>query len=96
MKKYSRFKQAYKAVLDDIIDENVYPSTRNHLRKQIAYAFGLGAMWEWSNDVMPFFKGVAPTEVEGYLKKAYDLGFITLNANNPLCMYPTQKLMSLN
>jgi hypothetical protein len=47
-------------------------------------------------DVLPLFKGVAPAEVEGYLKKAYDLGFITLNANNPLCMYPTQKLMDLN
>lgn len=46
-------------------------------------------------DVLPFFKGVTPTDVAGYLKKAYDLGFITLNANNPLCMYPTQKLMSL-
>ena len=47
-------------------------------------------------DVLPFFKGVAPSDVEAYLKKAYDLGFITLNANNPLCMYPTQKLMSLS
>lgn len=47
-------------------------------------------------DVLPFFKGVAPTEVEGYLKKAYDLGFITLNANNPLCMYATQKLIDLS
>lgn len=47
-------------------------------------------------DVMPFFKGVAPTEVESYLKKAYDLGFITVNAQNPLCMYPTHKLMNLN
>ena len=47
-------------------------------------------------DVLPFFKVVTPTEVEGYLKEAYDLGFITLNANNPLCMYPTQKLMNLN
>lgn len=47
-------------------------------------------------DVLPFFKGTTPTDVEGYLKKAYDHGFITLNANNPLCMYPTQKLMSLS
>lgn len=47
-------------------------------------------------DVLPFFKGVDPTDVEAYLKKAYDLGFITLNANNPLCMCPTQKLMNLS
>lgn len=47
-------------------------------------------------DVIPFFKGVAPSRIEVYLKKAYELGFITLNAHNPLCMYPTQKLMRLN
>jgi hypothetical protein len=47
-------------------------------------------------DVIPFFKGVAPSDAEAYLKKAYDLGFITLNSSNPLCMYPTQKLNNLN
>lgn len=67
MKKYTRFKQSYKAVLDDIIDENVYPSTRYHLRKQIAYAFGLGAMWEWSNDVKLSSK-VLYEELKGSLK----------------------------
>lgn len=47
-------------------------------------------------DVIPFFKGVPPSRIEAYLKKAYDLGFITLNAQNPLCMYPTRKLLLLN
>lgn len=46
-------------------------------------------------DVLPEFKGVAPSVVEGYLKTAYELGFITLNAGNPLCMYPTIKLINL-
>lgn len=47
-------------------------------------------------DVMPFFRGVAPSDVQRYLNAAYELGFIMLNAKNPLCMYPTQKLKNLN
>lgn len=46
-------------------------------------------------DVVPEFVGVAPSDVDGYLKKAYELGFITLNAQNPLCMYPTAALLKL-
>lgn len=46
-------------------------------------------------DVIPFFKGVRPTQMDVYLKAAYDLGFITVNAQNTLCMYPTQKLINL-
>lgn len=46
-------------------------------------------------DVMPFFRGVTPSDVERYLKTAYDLGFIAPNAKNPLCIYPTQKLNNL-
>lgn len=47
-------------------------------------------------DVIPEFSGFTPVSVQEYLKKAYDLGFITLNTQNPLCMYPTQKLMELS
>ena len=47
-------------------------------------------------DVIPMFKGVHPETVQSYLKKAYDLGFITVNLDRPLCMYPTNKLISLN
>jgi hypothetical protein len=46
-------------------------------------------------DVLPEFAGIAPSRVGDYLKKAYELGFITLNAQNPLCMYPTRKLLML-
>lgn len=46
-------------------------------------------------DVLPEFKGVAPSTVEGYLAKAYELGFVTLNPTNPLCFYPTAKLLAL-
>lgn len=46
-------------------------------------------------DVLPMFPGVAPSVVDGYLKKAYELGFITLNAGNFLCMYPTINLINL-
>lgn len=51
MKRYKRFKQSYKSTLNDVIDDNVYPSTRYHLRKQVAYAFGVGDMWEWANKI---------------------------------------------
>lgn len=46
-------------------------------------------------DVIPMFKGYTPEEANAYLKKAYDLGFITLSASNPLCMFPTQALRNL-
>ena len=46
-------------------------------------------------DVLPFFKGVAPSQVQIYLEKAYALGFITTHPVNTLCMYPTQKLRNL-
>lgn len=46
-------------------------------------------------DVLPEFKGVAPSAVEAYLAKAYELGFVTLNPANPLCLYPTAKLLAL-
>ena len=46
-------------------------------------------------DVMPFFRGVAPSDVERYIETAYNLGFIMINAKNALCMYPTQKLKNL-
>ena len=29
-------------------------------------------------DVMPFFRGVAPSDVERYIETAYNLGFIAL------------------
>lgn len=47
-------------------------------------------------DVIPEFPGTKPSEIEIHLRKAYVLGFITLNAQNPLCMYPTEKLMKLS
>lgn len=46
-------------------------------------------------DVIPEFSGFTPSSVQEYLQRAFDLGFITLNAQNPLCMYPTQKLMEI-
>jgi len=45
-------------------------------------------------DVIPEFPGIKPTEIEAHLKKAYDLGFISVNAKSPACMYPTNKLIN--
>jgi hypothetical protein len=47
-------------------------------------------------DVLPEFKGVAPSVVQGYLKTAFVLGFVELHPTNPLCLYRTEKLMKLN
>lgn len=51
MKKFKRFRQSYKNTINSMIDDHVYPSTRYHLRKQIAWAFDIGEMFEWVNDV---------------------------------------------
>lgn len=46
-------------------------------------------------DVLPMFPGVSPSVIDGWLKSAYERGYITLNAANPLCMYPTINLINL-
>lgn len=53
MKKFKRFKQSYRDVLNMTIDIYVLPTRTSKHRAKCAHMLGLGEMLEWANGAWP-------------------------------------------
>jgi hypothetical protein len=53
MKKFKRFKQAYRDTINSMVCDHVYPNSSHRTKISLSYAFGVGEMYEWANDCLP-------------------------------------------
>ena len=52
MKKFKRFKQSYRDTINSTVNDNIYPNSSYRTKKALSYAFGIGEMYEWANELL--------------------------------------------
>lgn len=52
MKPSKRFKQSYRDTINSMVCDNVCPNSSHRTKIALSYAFGVGEMYEWANDLL--------------------------------------------